>query len=196
MCRDYLCNHSQVLLLNREVFWTDWGNPSKIEKASMDGTNRQVIHSTGLVWPNDITLDYPARRAYWVDAFLDRIEYSNYDGTGRMTLISDLDHPFSLTVAGNLVFWTDWSDDSVRVAHKTLNQGVGVLRDFLRDRPYGIVSVTPDRQAAMANPCDSDVCSHICLLSSSNSSGYQCLCPRGFELQSDGVQCRGIVSYN
>ena len=132
---------------NRELFWTDWGSPAKIEKASMDGSNRQILHSTGLVWPNDIALDYSTRRAYWVDAFLDRIQHSNYDGTNRVTLISGLDHPFSLTIAGNLVFWSDWSDDSIRVAHKRVNLGVGVLRDFLRVRPYGMASVTPDRQA-------------------------------------------------
>ncbi len=113
----------------------------------MDGSNRQTLHSTGLVWPNDVTLDYPTRRLYWIDAFLDRIEHSNYDGTNRVTLIGGLDHPFSLTIEGNLVFWSDWSDNSIRFAHKSLNLGTAVLRDFLRVRPYGIAAVTPDRQA-------------------------------------------------
>lgn len=113
----------------------------------MDGSNRQVLHSTGLVWPNGITLDYATRRVYWVDAFLDRIEHSFYNGTDRVTLISNLDHPFGLTIEGNLIFWTDWSDNSVRVAHKQLALGVQVLREFLRVRPYGIEAVTPTRQA-------------------------------------------------
>ena len=113
----------------------------------MDGSNRQVLHSTGLIWPNGITLDHEAQRVYWVDAFLDRIEYSSYDGTGRVVLINGLAHPFALTIEGSLVFWTDWLDNSVYVTHKTTSLGVMVLRDHLRARPYGIEAVTATRQA-------------------------------------------------
>ena len=113
----------------------------------MDGSNRQVLHSTGLIWPNGITLDHETQRVYWVDAFLDRIEYSSYDGTGRVVLISTLAHPFALTIEGSLVFWTDWLDNSVYVTHKTTSLGVMVLRDHLRVRPYGIEAVTATRQA-------------------------------------------------
>ena len=49
----------------------------------MDGQNRMVLHDTNLTWPNGITIDYPAQRLYWVDAALDRIEFSGVDGTGR-----------------------------------------------------------------------------------------------------------------
>ena len=49
----------------------------------MDGQNRTVLHNTLLTWPNGITIDYSAQKLYWVDAFLDKIEYSDVDGTGR-----------------------------------------------------------------------------------------------------------------
>lgn len=143
----YVTMMNCVFLNSRNIFWTDWGSPAKIERASMDGSSRTLLHSTGLVWPNGITLDYTAHRVYWVDAFLDRIEHSRYDGTDRVTLISSLAHPFALTIEGDLIFWTDWSDNSVRVAHKQLALGVQVLREFLRARPYGIEAVTPTRQA-------------------------------------------------
>ena len=113
----------------------------------MDGSDRRVLHSAGLVWPNDITLDYQQRRVYWVDAFLDRIEHSFYDGSDRVVLVGGLAHPFGLVLAGELVFWTDWSDNSVRVTHSRQSLGVGVLREFLRVRPFGIEAVTPTRQA-------------------------------------------------
>lgn len=83
----------------RYMYWTDWGSPAKIERASMDGQNRMVLHDTNLTWPNGITIDYPAQRLYWVDAALDRIEFSGVDGTGRQvscerevgkTLVSNL----------------------------------------------------------------------------------------------------------
>ena len=65
------------------MYWTDWGSTAKIEKASMDGQNRVVLHDTLLTWPNGITIDYAAQRLYWTDASLDKIEYSGVDGTGR-----------------------------------------------------------------------------------------------------------------
>ena len=76
------------LIYNRYMYWTDWGTTAKIERASMDGQNRMVLHNTLLQWPNGITIDYAAQRLYWTDAFLDKIEYSGVDGTGRQ--VSDL----------------------------------------------------------------------------------------------------------
>lgn len=131
------------------MYWTDWGGVAKIERASMDGSDRRVLHSTGLTWPNGLTIDYPAQRIYWVDASLDRIEYSNVDGTGRFVLFSGLAHPFSITLEGNLLFWTDWLNDAIHTAHKISGATVGnlTLYNNLRDRPFGIEAVTPTRQA-------------------------------------------------
>lgn len=113
----------------------------------MDGANRQVLHSTGLVWPNGITLDYAVQRIYWADAYLNRIEFCSYDGSSRVQLVRNLRHPFAVTIEGSLIFWTDWADDSVKVTHKLFQVGQFYLRQFLRSRPYGIEAVTLSRQA-------------------------------------------------
>lgn len=41
-----------------------------------------------------------AMRLYWVDAFFDKIEHSNFDGQNRMSLdrITQISHPFGLTI--------------------------------------------------------------------------------------------------
>ena len=113
----------------------------------MDGSDRRVLHSTGLTWPNGLTIDYTAQRIYWADASRDMIEYSNVDGSGRFVLLSQLDHPFSITLEGDLLFWTDWLNQAIHVTHKILGTGQAVLYDNLRDRPFGIEAVTLDRQA-------------------------------------------------
>lgn len=114
----------------------------------MDGSMRTVLHSNGLVWPNGITLDYDAGRVYWVDASLDRIEYSLYDGSQRTVLRSGLSHPFGLTLNGDIVYWTDWEHNSVFSTRKLQSLGVQVVRDFLRGRPYGIEAVNSARQTS------------------------------------------------
>lgn len=73
------------------MFWTDWGRNPRIERASMDGKNRIVIISDKLYWPNGLTIDYPTKLLYFADAYLDFIDYCNYDGSNRkQVLASDL----------------------------------------------------------------------------------------------------------
>ena len=112
----------------------------------MDGKMHRVLHSSGLVWPNGITLDYDTRRIYWIDAQLDRIEYSYYNGSQRTVLASDLSHPFALTIYESLVFWTDWTHNSLFSTHKEHSLGIRIVRDFLRGKPYGIEAVAISKQ--------------------------------------------------
>lgn len=135
------------------MYWSDWGFEARIERAGMDGSNRTVLHNTNLVWPNGITLDYVNQKIYWIDASLDNIEYSNVDGTGRTLLervyVDDgVFHPFSLTLAKEFLFWTDWNQLAIFSTHKDLpNDNIIIsLFSLLVDAPHGIEAVTPDRQ--------------------------------------------------
>ena len=75
----------------RRLFWSDWGTNPRIESAGLDGSDRTVIVSEKVYWPNALTLDLPAKRVYFIDAWLDYIGYCNYDGTGRYEVVAN-DH--------------------------------------------------------------------------------------------------------
>ncbi len=76
------------------MFWTDWGRNPRIERASMDGKLRTTIISNKLYWPNGLTIDYPNNLLYFADAYLDFIDYCDYDGKNRkQVLASDLVRP-------------------------------------------------------------------------------------------------------
>lgn len=62
------------LLFFRYMYWTDWGDVPKIERADLDGMERVVMVNTSLGWPNGLALDYEERKIYWGDAKTDKIE--------------------------------------------------------------------------------------------------------------------------
>lgn len=92
------------------MFWSDWDEKKpKIERASLDGTERVAIVLDRLGWPNGIALDIDAQTLYWCDAKEDRIESVKMDGTERRVILMDkLPHPFGLSLMGDYLYWTDW----------------------------------------------------------------------------------------
>lgn len=97
------------------MFWTDWGNVPAIMRAGMDGSLPLAIITTNLRWPNGITVDQANSRIYWVDARLDRIESSLFDGNNRQVITRNAKHPFSVDVFGDRLFWSDWSSNEIKV---------------------------------------------------------------------------------
>lgn len=107
--------------INGWMYWTDWGDVPKLERAGMDGTHRQAIVTHDIKWPNGLTLDLVKERIYWVDAKLNMISSCNYDGTKRETILYSIDtlrHPFSITTFEDWVYWTDWDKETIFKANK------------------------------------------------------------------------------
>lgn len=106
------------------LFWSDWSDRKpKIERANLDGTDRVMIVSKDLVWPNGVTLDIEASKIYWCDAKEDKIEVANMDGTDRRVLIdTDVPHVFGLSLLGDYLYWTDWERRAIDRAHKNLGR--------------------------------------------------------------------------
>ena len=147
-CSKYIC-----ISYCRYMYWTDWGEVAKIEKAGLDGRERVEIINTDLVWPSGLALDFETQTLYWADAYLDKIEYASVDGSGRTVLETGetgLLHPYALTIDGNFLYWTDWENNSIFATHKV--NGVGMDGDivsvvsYLLVNPNGIEAVGPDKQ--------------------------------------------------
>ena len=151
--RQYVIFELCAPIISRVMFWSDYGVTAKIETAAMDGMERRTLHFTDLSQPNGITIDYGSQRIYWSDSDLDKLEFSGFDGSDRTVLesvTSGLLHPFAVTVADNLIFWSDWATNTIYATHKEH----GALEDegffaeiatFL-DTPYGIEALQAARQ--------------------------------------------------
>ncbi|XP_053950646.1 low-density lipoprotein receptor-related protein 4 [Anastrepha ludens] len=177
------------------VFWSDWGPNPKIERAYMDGSQRQVIISNGVTWPNGLTIDYPSRKLYWADAKQHAIESSNFDGTERVKILSThLPHPFALTIFEDTMYWTDWNTKTVSAANKITGKGFRSVHENFHF-PMDIHAYHPARQPEYRDRCQKDRrglrggCSHLCL---PNKLSRRCGCPIGLSLKEDGKTCKSI----
>ncbi|XP_055899580.1 low-density lipoprotein receptor-related protein 4-like isoform X3 [Biomphalaria glabrata] len=170
------------------MFWTELGESAKIERASMDGTERQVIIGSNTTWPNGLGLDFETDHLYWVDAGTRTLESCTLSGGDRKAIISTgLQHPFGVTVFGQVVYWTDWDTGSIHYADKTTGGTQGVVASG-----FGQImdlKVFHRKRSPVVTPCSqgNGGCSHICLL---NPRGHTCACPTGIIMSSDGKQCQ------
>ncbi|XP_014248480.1 low-density lipoprotein receptor-related protein 6 isoform X2 [Cimex lectularius] len=167
------------------MFWSDWGDVPKIERASMNGDphSRKIIVSDDIYWPNGMTVDYDAKRVYWLDGKLRFIAVMDYDGRNRRKLIeSDVPYPFSLTIYKEKMFWTDWETWSIHTFDINTSQ-TKELFHIASSAPFDVRVMDPSRQPPKITPCsvNNGGCSHLCLLSP-YSPGYSCACPTGVKL--------------
>lgn len=62
----------------------------KIERAALDGTEREVLFFSGLSKPIALALDSKLGKLFWADSDLRRIESSDLSGTLKVFLYFDL----------------------------------------------------------------------------------------------------------
>lgn len=106
------------------------------------------------------------------------MQSSKFDGSDRREVISDnLSHPFGLSLLGNFLYWTDWSQRSIdRVNRFTSND-----RQLIADQIPNIMGLKAVRLGAYkgTNPCakNNGGCNHLCLNRPGNN--YTCDCQIG-----------------
>ena len=178
---------------HRMMFWTDWGVHPHVGSAGMDGSQRKLVISTDVVWPNAVVVDETIQRIFWCDGKLNRIESARMDGSDRLVVPVQVSNPYSLDVFENRVYWSDPDGHEIHSMDKFSGKNATILLKEASLAPTGIHIHHAAKQRHMVNPCWNVICSHLCLLSldgSTNSGGFHCACPVGMELNSDKRTCR------
>ncbi|ELR61044.1 hypothetical protein M91_21445, partial [Bos mutus] len=173
------------------LFWTEWGQMPCIGKARLDGSEKVVLVSMGIAWPNGISIDFEENKLYWCDARTDKIERIDLEtgGNREMVLSGNNVDMFSVAVFGAYIYWSDraHANGSIRRGHKndatetvTMRTGLGVnlkeVKIFNRVREKG------------TNVCakNNGGCQQLCLYR--GNSWRTCACAHGY-LAEDGVTC-------
>ena len=114
----------------------------------MDGTNRSTLVQSKIKWPLGLALDAPARRLYWCDSKLRRVDSVTLDGRDRqfVTKFTEREAPITVAIHENFLYVTTQSGTLYR-----LNKfGQGPLTAVARGlrRPVGLAVYQQQQQYA------------------------------------------------
>lgn len=170
------------------LYFSNWNskNPS-ISRIYTTGYGRESLITRDIFMPNALTLDLNDKKMFWADARLDKIEKCDYDGKNRFILAQSApQHPFSIAVFEDFIFWSDWTLHGVLRANKYSGNDVTFLsRDV--EQPLGLfVAQEPIRNCSnSACAAFNGGCEDSCLPQGNSS---KCACTQGF-LDQDGKRC-------
>ncbi len=183
----------------RMVYFANWNRrrPS-IQRVFLSGyhmTDREDVVNKNILMPNGLVLDVPAGMLYWADARLDKIERCDLSGhTCTVVVKTFLEHPFSIALFGDDLFFTDWVLHSVIRVNKYSGENRAVLKNGIL-RPMGIVAVY-DRQSRcpIVGSCAlfNGGCEDICTANVAGN-GTECKCRAGRRLLADGKRCTAAL---
>ncbi|XP_048887171.1 low-density lipoprotein receptor-related protein 5-like [Brienomyrus brachyistius] len=184
----------RAIVVNAEkgymYFTTMQDRSAKIERASLDGTERESLFTTGLIRPVALALDNRLGKLFWVDAVLRRIESSDFSGANRITLQDgNILHPVGLTVLGEHLFWIDRQQQMIERVEKV----TGEKRTRIQGRLmyltgiHAVEDMNPEELAS--HPCSrgNGGCSHICIAKGDGTP--RCSCPVHLVLLQDLLTC-------
>ena len=127
------------------MYWTSTGNNRIIERASMDGTNRSILHSS-LGSPYGLTVDYSSQNLYWIDSSLDVLETSSVDGNNRKILTrANVVCPYGLAYFNQSLYWGDTCHNVIYTTSVSSPNNVTVLVST-NSAPYRIRTIAEQMQ--------------------------------------------------
>ncbi|KAL5479344.1 hypothetical protein EMCRGX_G022857 [Ephydatia muelleri] len=107
--------------INGFIYWSSQ-TPGRIERGSLIGGSREVLHSTDLACVLSLSLDLASDRLVWNDFCLLKIEMSFTNGSHRTTLLSPI-NAYGMALFRGVLYWTERSDQNLIHAVKSLRIG-------------------------------------------------------------------------
>ncbi|CAM4944086.1 unnamed protein product [Rotaria socialis] len=147
------------------VFYSTIARPAKIYRMLSDGTNRNVIIPNELGAPYHLTCDYSAKRLYWTDGALSRIQHSDYNGRNIQSLRGRLiSHPFGIAIYGSRLYFTDATLEGVFESSKTYSGYASPVRSNVPSITTVRVYAESSQPINITHPCrrNNGECSDFC----------------------------------
>ncbi|XP_056012123.1 low-density lipoprotein receptor-related protein 4-like [Ostrea edulis] len=168
------------------MFFSDNGPNPRIERASMDGSDRVVIAHTGLIRVLALSIDIVSNILYWADYGRHTLDACNYDGSSRRVLR----RMNQVTVTG-----IHYNQNMLHVVSPSTRGMIGIdttsgspLYNIQIDtgQPFVVHVYDAETSISYNDPCSSRGCQHMCV---KTPMGPTCLCAEGFQLSTDNLTC-------
>jgi hypothetical protein len=93
----------------RYMYWADTGAKPAIERARMDGSERQLLVNDSIRQVTGLSLDFATNSLYWCDQKDGKIERLELDASLTRTVVRDanISQCSSLAVHGDYLYWID-----------------------------------------------------------------------------------------
>lgn len=170
-----------------DMFWSDYGKAPSIWTAGMDGRNSIAIVKEGLGWPKDLAIDYSTQSLYWINSLKNSIGSVRFDGTNRKNLIQMEDtHLRSLAIFNGRLYWSSWFTKKISSMNLASSPDERILTNA-SDLIYNMEIYHPSLKSRFMNPCTTQTCSELCLLTYNRVSS--CACSLGRVLNRDLRSC-------
>ncbi|GMT18603.1 hypothetical protein PFISCL1PPCAC_9900, partial [Pristionchus fissidentatus] len=164
----------------------------RIMVANMDGSGIRPIVDHKLSYPSGLAFDCIKNEVYFSDVDTKLIEKINLDTGRRSTVIYPVNHPYDLAFFNNLIYWTEWGTETLKVASVGAQHSTPHLVHGFLQFPYGIaLNHTLVQPRLRSNPCSGVSCPWMCVAlrsdesSSSSSLEGRCVCPDEYEENGD-----------
>ncbi|XP_063967314.1 sushi, von Willebrand factor type A, EGF and pentraxin domain-containing protein 1-like [Lytechinus pictus] len=168
------------------MFWTEFGPPSQLERANLDGTGHMLI-KTGLNSPNGLAIDFINDRLFYATRGDGVINSVDFDGLESQRIYQKSGAKyFDIELFRGYLYFTEWGTDSGLHAVSLTKQEL-VKSMHVSKVAYGVRMYDDTRQPDGISACDEESCDQLCLPRS--TEGFVCHCSIGFTLADDNVTC-------
>ncbi|GBP08672.1 Low-density lipoprotein receptor-related protein 2 [Eumeta japonica] len=179
-----------------KLFWTDeggYGVPPKIGRANMDGSNSVVLVDS-IDRPEAITIDIDKKIVYFSLKFPGSINSIGTDGTGRMTILSEVNsisYPKSIAVLDSRLYILDPVYEKIIKADLPNGDNIKTIIDNENDLKTLTIF---QKRKSIHHTCSQNNggCEHICI--PSDQGARVCACSIGYRKQNE-VSCVQYKTY-
>ncbi|KAI8503926.1 Low-density lipoprotein receptor- protein 6 [Branchiostoma belcheri] len=175
---------------NGYMYWTDWGSQAKIERAAMNGTDRETLVDTLLQYPTGLAIDITDQRLYWSDSSKYTIESLDLSSGQRSVFKQRTEVTSFLDIAVDdaYVYWAASNVPTIaRIVKDGLPREETVSEGFGSPQGIHMQKVPSVQRETNACTTGNGGCQQLCLVC---PGGRTCACQNGETLAGDGLSCR------
>ena len=104
---NWFMSWKEIYFVFSYIYWTDWGQRPRIERARLDGSQREVFINSSIQNPFSLAIDYDTNELYWCDQSLNKIVRVDIATKSSCIIVRNVTDAMSLAVSGDYVYWID-----------------------------------------------------------------------------------------